>query len=466
MRDSIAGIKRTNYYIPETVIALAILVAINVFFFPDRPSFEGVIPNPFWIIVLAIPIRYGRRAALFSGLLSAAVFLAYYVIQGGIDAIYDDLWMLRFPFIYVLVSFMLGEVKTSFILREEYLTKRLNEVEDLNNRLKKENEIVQEAHGALTEIIAGKQDTITSLNEITERLKSNEPEIIFNGILESLRQNLGAEECSYYEAQDSGFKLYKSAGWKEYHRRRDHYERGQGLIGIAGQKLHEVTIKDIVSKRRAEDAPNLDIIGDSILAVPVIGVDRKLYGVASVEKLPLLKLTDTAILTAKVICDLAAASLSSAEAFRKLEEGQIHDDNLGIYKYHYFLERLNEEVLRAVNYSGVLSVMAFKWSKFCGLSDEKLFPIIKSIITVLKAKFKPFDIIACGPTCDMPLVSLLVATSAHDAELVKKDMVERLKNYGFETATSDAPLEKTIIISSYDKHKAPDVGRILRELGL
>lgn len=59
--------------------------------------------------------------------------------------------------------------------------------------------------------------------------------------------------------------------------------------------------------------------------------------------MPFLSLTESSIQTAKVICELAASSLNNAYVFLDMKEKQIRDDEYGIFKYHYFLSRANEE---------------------------------------------------------------------------------------------------------------------------
>ncbi|MFA4873960.1 MAG: hypothetical protein WC690_01315, partial [bacterium] len=263
MYERIVRISRTKFFIHETIVGLALLVAINLFFLPGKPAFEGVDPNPIWIIVLAISVRYGRNGAIFAGIASAAVFLGHYILLLGMDAIYDDLWLLRFPILFILVGFILGEVKTVFILREDYLTLRAEELQNENEKLTKENEIIKEAHRILTSNVATKQDTITILNEITARLKSFDADAVYNGVLESFRDNLGAEECSFYVSEGDRLKLQYSIGWKDYHRRPDSYGIGQGLIGLSAKAMHAITIKDFVFKKHVREDAESDIMGDT-----------------------------------------------------------------------------------------------------------------------------------------------------------------------------------------------------------
>ena len=105
MYDRIVRVKRTKLFFVETIIGLGILFAINYFFIPDRPAFEGISPNPLWIVILAISARYGRNGALFSSLAASALFMAHYTVVYGFDIFYEDWWLLRFPFLFFLIGF-------------------------------------------------------------------------------------------------------------------------------------------------------------------------------------------------------------------------------------------------------------------------------------------------------------------------------------------------------------------------
>lgn len=466
MFDRIVLVQRTRLYLPETIVGLSVLVAVNLLFVPGAPAFAGISPNPFWIVVLAIPLRYGRNGALFSGIGSAAVFLGLYAASVGWYGLYDDLWVLRFPILFMLIGFILGEVKTVFILREDYLASRLSELENQNEQLLHENEIVKEAHRILTVEVATKQDTITVLNEISDRFESYDPEVIFKGIVTSFCDNLGAEEASFYRAEGERLQLVTSSGWKEYHARPDVYAFGQGLLGVAAKRRKTLSVKDAVLGKRLSDDIETDMLGDSLLAVPVIGLEQRVYGVASIEKMPLFKFTEMTVQTAKVICSLAASALNNALAFTGMEEKQLRDASLDIFKYFYFLLRLDEELLRSSSYMIPLSAMSFEWPRLSGLSGEEKQTIAKSIIAIVRGKLRAFDVLAQGPNAAFPFVLLLATTSGVQAEEIRKRIVCDLAEYGFAQKVSDMPPENTIRIAAYNPNNLSSAEGMLAALGL
>ncbi len=466
MYDRLVKIKRTKFYFIETIIMVAMLLATNVFFLTSQPAFENINPNPYWIVVLAIAARYGRHGALFSSVIVSTVFIVHYAFFYGVGYFYDNPWVLLHPFLFIQVGFIIGEVKTTFILREDYLTTRVEELENQNDKLSKENDIVKAAHKELTIDIATSQDTITMLNEISKKLKSIDINDIYRGVLESFRDYLGAEECSFYELQGNLLVLKNSIGWKLYYRRPQSYEVGRGLIGLAAELKESLSIKDVVLGKRKFDPEQTKVLGDSSLAVPVLGLEKKVYGVASIEKIPLLKLTDSTIQAAKITCELAASSLNNAVTFQRMKDKQIKEEDRDLYKYHYFLSRLEEEFTRALNYMLPLSIVAFKWPKLSTIQDERSVAIIDSIISLLKSSLRSFDVLANGPIAEVPLLLLLATTSGMQANKLKEKIISQIREYKLEHMLSEQPLEETIEISDFKPNTVHAATDMLKAIGL
>jgi len=466
MYDRIIRIKRSRLYIVETIIAVAVLVVVNLIFFPNRPAYEGIAPNPLWIVILAMAGRYGRMGAIFASALVTAFFFANYLALRGIDAFYDDPWILRFPFLFILVGFMLGEIKTVFILREDYLTNRVEELVNSNDKMAKEMAVIKEAHKGLTIDVASTTDTITILNEITGRLKSIHAHEILKGMLESFRDYLDVEECSFYEQEGNLLMLRDSIGWKEYYRRPDSYELGKGLIGLTAERRRTMSIKDAVLKKQRGTEKDSGMIGDSVITIPLIGMDEKLYGVASIEKIPLLKLTDATIQTMRVIAGLSASALNTAYSFKKLEQKQIKEKDLDIFRYHYFLSRLDEEFNRSWNYMLPLSLMAFRWEKVHNLEDEQCKTMLDTIVALITSHVRTFDVLAKGPTADKPLVLLLATTSGPQANNLKEKFIERIKEYGFADALTSSSIEDSIAVGDFNPNTIKSAQEMLKLIGL
>lgn len=459
MFDRIVAVQRTRLYPLETLFALTVLIAVNIQWFPLQPGFVGIEPNPYWIVVLAMAARYGRPGALFAGVFSSAVFATHIVLVGGIDAFADDLWLVRFPFLFLFVGFMIGEVRSSFILREDYLTHRIQELELLNTKISRENEIIREAHKDLTTAVAMKQETITMLGEITERVKSLDPAKVYQGILTSFEDFLGAEECSFYEHTGDELKLLQSRGWKDYQRRPERYNVGRGMVGLAAQERKPFCVKDVILGKIPSAAGRPSLMGDAVLTVPVIGLGDHIFGVASIEKMPFINLTSSTIQTAKVICELAASSLNTATTFRELKERQIMDEVHGLYKYHFFVTRTKEEFLRSSTYMIPLAAMAFRWPLLCRLPEDHRRAIIDSLLPIISSALRAFDVLARGPSDDIPLVLLLATTSGPQAETIKKRLVSKLNAFGLDKRLAEGPLEETISIVAYNPnamHNAQD----------
>lgn len=466
MFDRLVRIKRTNYYTFETAIAIAVLIAINKIYAAKYPSFLGIDPNPYWLVVLAMAARYGRKGAIFSGILTAIAFCVGLFISGGFDVFYDDMWVLRYPLLFMLVGFMIGEIRTVFILREDYLTKRVQELQNLNDQLRHENDIIKEAHRSLSVDMATQRSAITVLNDITGRLKSMDPDEVYLGILKSFVENLNVEECSFYEKLGDELVLKHSLGWKEYYNRPKSYKLGSGYVGIAAVEKKILSIKDEVMGRHEPGEVESDMVADSLIAVPVVGLEERVFGVASIEKMPFLKLTELSIETVRVIAELAASSLNNSYAFKGIMERQIHDEEIGTFRYHYFLSRLKEEFLRSVTYMIPLSAISMNWSKIKEMDDEKKKTVLRSIAKIVQSSLRPFDVLARGPIGDIPLVLLLSTTSGNQAKALSDKIVDYMKGYGFDKIVSEKPIGETLRITEFKPNSMAGPDDFLKEMDL
>jgi len=262
--------------------------------------------------------------------------------------------------------------------------------------------------------------------------------------LNSFNRYIGAEEASFYLFENNALKLMTEFGWKDYHRRPERYELGKGLIGRAAAKMKTCRIKEIVFGETLSNNEISDMAGDSLLAVPVLDQSNKLFGVASIEKISLLKMTETTIQTAKIICELAAQSLNYIDNINRLKNKQIKDEATGLYHYNYFLIRVEEEIKRSKAYKLPLAIVEFKWP---GLTEPSM---LRSTIAIIKVSLRELDVLAIGPNADIPLILILPTTNKDDASLVTKKIIERLDSYGLSHMISEKDLKDTITVTDLE----------------
>lgn len=466
MYDRIVEAKRSNFFFVETIFVLTLLLAINTIFFPNLPAFKGIDPNPLWIVVIMIPARYGRNAGLFASTMASAFFLSFYAAKFGIDIFFEEPMMLRYPFLFFLVGFLLGEIKHVFILRTDYLTNRLTEVQNLNDKLAEENELIKDAHKHLSQEMATRQDSLSFLYQITSKFDVANFADIYKSLLDSLISHLGVEECSLYEREGNILVLREKRGWQDYHRRPESIEIGNGLVGIAAKTLNTKSIKDFVLRREMPSESAGDVLGDSVLAIPIVGPYNKLYGVVSVEKMPLLKMTDSSIQTARIICELAATSMKNANVLKSMQESQIENPELGLFKYHYFLNRLDAEMLRSLNYMLPLSVVACHWPVLARREQERQAALLRSIANLIKSKLRAFDVLATGPIPEVPLVLLLATTAKGQAEELKARILEKVEEYNLGNLLTESSLDESIRVQDYNPHTMSTSHDMLEHVGL
>lgn len=319
MNDKILFMKRTKCFYAETLVCIVVFILANIIMWPSNPAFLGVDPHPYWIVVLAMAIRYGRPGALFSSLVCSTVFVGWLAGTFGIWIFIDNPLFLRFPFLFALAGFLIGEVKSGFNVREEMVLQKVQELTAINEQLSRNEEVISEAHRKISEDLALRQDTITILSKIVLRLEGCESIKIYEGILESFEEHLNAAECSIYELNGEELILKLTKGWKENCQRPRILSISHEMMGRSIRERRTISIKEYLSENLTGD------IGDMLLVIPVISKLGQIFALASIEKIPFSSFTSRMVHTASVICELAGERLAClSETLPQIDE-KIYD---------------------------------------------------------------------------------------------------------------------------------------------
>ncbi|MCH6559651.1 hypothetical protein IH799_04765, partial [candidate division KSB1 bacterium] len=105
---------RKYYFIFETLIGMAILLAIDIAFLKNTSVYQNIHPHPYWIVILLIACRYGTVQGALAGGLTAIVYIAISAKTGEINFSHDVFprGVFKYPFLFILVGGILGEIRS------------------------------------------------------------------------------------------------------------------------------------------------------------------------------------------------------------------------------------------------------------------------------------------------------------------------------------------------------------------
>lgn len=154
----------------------------------------------------------------------------------------------------------------------------------------------------------------------------------------------------------------------------------------------------------------------SVLAVPLAS-EHRFIGVLRVEAAHPKELGPEELRVCRIIGDLASLAIENARLYQRMEELSITDDLTGLHLRRYFEKRLEEEMVRAGQAQGKISVLLIDIDRFKEYNDtfghsagDKL---LKEIAGLLKQTCRPTEVAArLGGeefSCLLPGVSLIEA---------------------------------------------------------
>ena len=105
----------------ETIAGIAILLLVNHLWVSDNFGYIGVSPNPYWIVVIFIALRYGDLSGMLAGILCSAALLlstSYNVTTHTENVWYNipyQQWKLAG--LFVVFGFLAGQERSAVAIR-------------------------------------------------------------------------------------------------------------------------------------------------------------------------------------------------------------------------------------------------------------------------------------------------------------------------------------------------------------
>jgi polysaccharide biosynthesis protein PelD len=370
----------------ESILGFALIAAVNFLWFGDRPGFIGVEPHPYWLVVLPIAARYGFPAGFQSGLLAAVFFLAMKKLAfsdfGFVDLALPETF--GPPVLFVAVGVMVGEIREARKRRENSLDE---EVGELTRKL----EIVTRRYGVLNRAkeeldtrIISQEDTLSTLYESAQGLKSLREEEIYPAVFAILKDVVSAETASIYMVEKNTLVLRGFLGDGERAREADPAE---GMMGRA------IALNETISINTLTASEEFDV-GDSgiVVSAALTGNRSRVLGVLNIEKLPFLKFNPHTVRMTGLIADWCGTAIENARTFKETKDRNIADDVTGTYTPGYLKARLEEEFTRARRYRYPLSVVVVRIHDFEELKEDARQDVLTVLSLIFKNKMRSDDL--------------------------------------------------------------------------
>lgn len=446
--NKIAG-KGQHSGIVEGVVGLALLVAINFFWFRNNMGFLGVNPHPYWIIVLLLAARYGFMTGLGVGVLCAVTLLGMLKLNRPYLAFTDLLEIKNVgqPLLFVAAGLVFGEIRELQKTKFKTLQVTHDDLQEKFNSLKQRFDALDKAKQELDTRIISQEHTLSTLYEAAQALKSLKEDEIYPATLDLLKNFIAAEAGSVYLLSGNKLVLTAALGERQQGERTRETAPDEGMMGRAIASGETVSLDTMIF---AEDFTRHAESG-TIITVPLLTSKEEAVGVLNIEKIPFLKFNQQTINMTSLIGDWCSAAIENARTYKDSKDRDIVDESTGAYTNVYYHKRLDEEFKRSYRYKIPLSLVIYEIVDFRKFS-VKIQQEIKTIVSVaIKSKLRTIDLIFSDANVARYNV-VLPNTPLVGARVAIEKIFQEIQAYKFRPYDDDRPLQIRLGAAELDEN--------------
>ena len=394
-------------YVKDVAFSLAafylVIIAVNIFLFPDQPGFIGLNPHPYLIAVLLVAGRFGLFEALLAAGVGSGILAVYTVLENqpyfhwGLFAERDYL----IPVLsYFIAALIVGEIRRFNKTYERALKKENEQLRADRERLKEQLEIVTQIKEELENRIIGQEETVHSLYQATKALETLEEKAFYKALTQLTARFTGATKVSLYIIDYPNETIHRVArfGYDHPPEGDDTFPLYEGIFDVILQMNRLLTIKDI------SDTPSYFKIWQRskhrAYAYVPISMASVTVGILTVDDIPFLKLNISTIRILALIAELAVPALKNIIKFQDLQEMVKIDPVTGLLKYESFLSMASIEYKKSVRYKLDFSLVLLEVEGLMAIEEkyghEARVNTVKWIAKTVQSTLRNIDILGLG----------------------------------------------------------------------
>ncbi|HNX91677.1 MAG TPA: sensor domain-containing diguanylate cyclase [Candidatus Omnitrophota bacterium] len=343
------------------------------------------------MLTLAVMLFWALLGAV-GGLLAFLLAMIFiYKPLTGMNPYYYSILLMAFFLNGILGHYIYKKINRS---KQEY-TVTIEKVEEDTNLIKDHFENRVAEISAMEEKI----DSLIKLKGISDELNLSlsTEEVIKISVDRTFDKFKGDVRVMLFLVDDKTKELVLSTTVKADNRETPQMKKGGIFERWVMKNMQSLLVKDINKDYRfsveGEDRGE-NII--SLMCKPLIS-EGYLCGILRVDSTEHDRFSQHDLRILDIVGELTAVGLENAKLYKKTEELAISDSLTGLYVHRYFMERLEEEVKRALRSSSVFSLLILDIDDFKNFNDRYGHIagdiVLKNVSRVLKNKSSAGDII-------------------------------------------------------------------------
>lgn len=424
--------KKKYSFLLEIMVGIGIIIAFNALWLKYNLGFVGISPNPYWIVIIFIAVRYGAFQGFIAGLLCSLALLGSVSYNMAIDQQFEfakiPAKQVQLSALFVLIGFLIGEERSR-------VNRILAKWREKYNKLRDEFESVALEHLALKDVnvelegrILGQVETVNTVYEVARDLVVLEFDRLYPSVIELVKKFIAPDKCSFYVLEDGKFTLKGESGWGEEAVKHKTLDTNSDIIKKALSDKRTVTVSDIYRTEKLK----WQYGKDPVMAAPLFFGEEKdsVTGFILVDEIPFLKLNPNSVRFLSVIADWVSRSLDNAFSTTTVRTKDIYDEKLGIFNYNYALRRLKEELVNTQVGIKKSSVMFIKVKDFDKIDESRQGEALKALAFVLTNTLRGGDVVAKYLSSDT-VMAILPGTDAEGAKIAADRVKQEIHEFDF-----------------------------------
>lgn len=373
------------------IVALALLAAAGIYFSPENWAFFAQSPQPYLVTSIMLSSLYGFTFALNFSLVAGMQYLGLLHLQTDYEVV-DSLLTLKylsFPIFNLLISSILGEVRTRTNNRIKDHLKKIDELTTSTKNLSQKVNLLTSESYDLKKRLINKLETFKSTLGMTTGFQSFKREELSDFYFETVCKETGITDAVYYEYDEA-----KDVFFMKHYQKPDAHplildlnKINDPIIADSVNDGHLTAIENLIEfDELSKDNQNL-----ALLAMPIY-VSEKLNGVLAVYNIPFLEYTPNNFGLIEVLTSWFERSLLQSDKYRSLTANSIFDSHYELYTYQYFHEKLKEDFDSCKRYGVNLYLIKVKLTAHKTLTQAKQDQLKKLVSQILKTSMRTTDI--------------------------------------------------------------------------
>jgi GGDEF domain-containing protein len=418
------GARRTRTSECVEAVAGVLLVTAIGLALPGHWGLLDVQPHPYWLVVLAIGVRYGLPAGYVAGGLSAASYLALSWFAPRERATPFGAHDLLQPLLLLAGAVVIGEIaearRRRLVEAERVGAETSAALDEALTRYRATLEVKSE----LEKRIVGQPASVMTLYETAKQLETLDRARLYPAILNLLTTVVGVEACALYVRNPDGFRLHSALPASGAQRALT-LDTSEGVIAQSIRERRLVTVRD----RLRADGPAGLADEPALMAGPLLDHAGELSGLVVVEKLPFLKFSPTSVRLCNLILDWASTALQNATLYEDTLVRAVDHDLTGAFTPQHTLKVLRDELLRARRYGLPFAVVVIQAQGLAEASGARHDDLLRALGQAFRACLRSVDIIGHHAEPDTFVLALPV-TPLEGARVIAERVADELRMQG------------------------------------